>query len=422
MRYILNAEKTEQSLYSGAFHCAPETAAEDFRLVREQWQKQGGNFAYHFEQSFAPGEVTPEECFRCGEELAEALFAREGWQVVFATHLDRDHLHNHFVVNAVHPTTGKKLQTDHEFLRRMRAENDRICKAHQLSVIEQPKGRGKSYAEWVTEKQGGFTWRGMIREDIDALLPECRNLQELLDRLREQGYQIRTGKHLALSPPESSSFFRLYKLGSGYTEEDLARRIVRLPVYRPPIGAPVRTAAKPVRVTVLRMTFRGSFAGMKKRGGFRGQYLYYLIRLRQFLGVPPQNRRRAPAHIRRDAKNVAAFAQDLRLLWDNHIDTLDQLTGFYLSRSRDLTALTGQETALRERLRSCSDPEQMKAITGTLKETERSIASARRDLRAAERIYERSERMRQTIVQAPAAPRPSDTIEQQQTKERKELR
>lgn len=141
-----------------------------------------------------------------GAELAEALFAQFGYQVVFSTHLDKDHLHNHFVVNAVNPVDGKKLQTDHAFIRKMREENDRICKAHNLSVVNEPKGKGKSYAEWITEKKGGFTWRGVVRSDIDDLLPSVRSLKELLDELSKQGYQIHT-KSIFLFPRPAQSLF-----------------------------------------------------------------------------------------------------------------------------------------------------------------------------------------------------------------------
>lgn len=340
--------------------------------------------------------MTPDECFQCGEELAKALFADDKYQVVFATHLDRDHLHNHFVVNAVNPYDGKKLQTDHAFIRRMREENDRICKAHNLSVIEEPKGKGKSYAEWITEKQGGFTWRGIIRQDIDAALPGCKNLQQLLDTLHVQGYRIRYGKHLAVSPPGTNTFFRLYKLGQGYTEEDLSRRILNLPVYIP--SSEIRPF-QPVRVTVVRVKLLGTFSGVKKRGGIRNMYLYYLIRLRQVLNIKPAAKRRFPPQVQKDARLASDFAEDLRLLWDNRIDSFEQLTEFYLAHSSELETLSAKESNLKDRLLHCTDPEQLKNIQGTLEVVERKIRITKRELRSAERIYKRSDRLRETIPQ-----------------------
>ena len=324
------------------------------------------------------------------------MFADDKYQVVFATHLDRNHLHNHFVVNAVNPYDGKKLQTDHAFIRRMREENDRICREHNLSVIDEPKGKGKSYAEWITEKQGGFTWRGLIRQDVDAMLPGCKNLQELLDRLHEQGYRTRHGKHLAVSPPGTNTFFRLYKLGQGYTEEDLSRRILKLPVYLS--GAEIRPFL-PVRVTVVRVKLTGTFGSVKKRGGLRNLYLYYLIRLRQFLNIKPAVRRRFPPQVQRDAGHASDFAEDLRLLWDNRIETFEQLTGFYLEHSGSLESLSVKESNLKDRLLHCTDPGQLEQIQGALEEVERKIKVTKRELRSAERIYERSDRLRETIPQ-----------------------
>ena len=130
IRYVLNPSKTtdEESLYADSCNCSLAGAANQFSAVRDRWDKNAGNYAYHFIQSFKPGETTPEEAALCGKELAEALFGNDGFQVVFGTHLDKSHLHNHFVVNAVNLLDGKKLQTDHDFIRRMREENDRICK------------------------------------------------------------------------------------------------------------------------------------------------------------------------------------------------------------------------------------------------------------------------------------------------------
>lgn len=390
IRYVLNPEKTtdEKCLYADSCNCSIVGAADQFKAVRNRWDKNSGNFAYHFVQSFKPGETTPEEAFLCGKELAEALFGQDGYQVVFSTHLDHAHLHNHFVVNAVNALNGVKLQTDHAFIQRMRETNDRICRAHHLSVIDTPTGSGKSYAEWIINKNNGFTWRGMIRQDIDTLIPMVSTFKELLDELERSGYTVRRrGKYLSLSPPGTKTNFRLYKLGKGYTEEDLAEKI--LYADRRIAG---QSGIKPLRVQLKVYHVKTAFP-LKSKGGFRGLYYVYLFRLRKLLGSAPQTQRKMPIQARRDAKLFREFAEDTRLLFENRIDTVNQLSEFYYAIDEQCQGMYATRLTLRESLRDCDGTENAKALQAQIFEINEALQKMRAKMNSCERIYERTERV-----------------------------
>lgn len=400
IKYILNPEKTEDEkcLYTDSINCSIVCAADEFKTVRERFQKTSGNYAYHFEQSFKPGEVTPEECHQCGQELADALFGSQGYQVVFATHLDRAHLHNHFVVNAVNSITGMKLQTDHAFIRQMRTENDRICQAHNLSVIENPQGKGKSYAEWITEKQGGFTWRGMIRQDIDEAIPASRSIKEMLEQLEVMGYQVKQGKHIGVRPPGSKTFFRLYKLGEGYSEQELAKRIIFNNDCRYPAnGKNEVTVIK--RFRVVRVRYKGSFPIKHRKGGFRGLYLHYLFRLRKILHSQPNRKKRMPVQARKDSKSVREFVEDLHLLNEYKIDTFTQLSDFYAECKKNLAAHQERRKVVSEKIIVCSSDVDFNEIEQELNQLDKQIKTIKSQMRSAERIYDRSDKIRTTINQ-----------------------
>lgn len=388
IRYITNPAKTtgETAVFVGSQNCAVPTAAQEFMECRERWGKTGGNYAYHFEQSFAPGEATPEEVYQCGVELAQAMFGDE-YQVVLATHLDKDHLHNHFAVCAVSLKDGHKLQTDHEFLRRLRRESDRICREHGLSVVENPKGEGKSYAEWILEKNGGFTWRGQIREDIDALLPQAASLKELLDLLKGRGYAVKDGKYLALSPPGNDRFFRLYKLGSGYAPEELAARFTGRR-YLPPGSQRI------LHPRVQRARLHGTFRQLRWLGGLTGQYYVYLYRLRKIFGQPPHRQMRYPIHCRKDARQVREFAADLRLLSQHGIRTLSELGALVSALLDEQSVLRRGREALRVELAKAETPEQMMELQKKIADTQSRLRDLRDNLKACERIYERSRTIR----------------------------
>lgn len=399
IRYALNPEKTtdEKCLYADSCNCSIAGAADQFKAVRDRWDKNSGNFAYHFEQSFKPGETNPAEAHQCGIELAQALFGNLGYQVIVSTHLDRAHLHNHFVVNAVNPIDGKKLQTDHDFIRRMREENDRICRAHNLSVVEHPENRGKSYAEWIIDKNGGFTWRGMIRQDIDDLIPTVHTLKELLDTLEKNGYTVRRhSKYLSLSPPGAKTNFRLYKLGKGYTEEDLAERI--LYADRRPAK---ESGIKPIRIRVKAYRLKTVFP-LKSTGGFRGLYYVYLYRLRKLLNVSVQVQRRMPIQARRDTKLFREFLEDTRLLFENGIDNVDQLSEFYYTLDKKRHNLCVQRLSLREALGNCDSADTSKTLQAQIAALNPVIQQLGRQMQSCERIYARSERVRTTNKQIDA--------------------
>lgn len=395
--YVINPEKTsdEKALYVDSLNCSVIGAAEQFKAVRDNWNKNSGNFAYHFIQSFSPNEVTAEEAHQYGMELAKVLFADLGFQVVIGTHLDKDHLHNHFAVNAINFLDGKKLQTDHTFIRKMRYENDRICREHNLSVIVNPKGKDKSYAEWLIEKNGGFTWRGAIRKDIDAIIPTVSTLKELLDSLEAQGYTVkRSGKHLSVSPPGTNTNFRMYKLGAGYTEEDITKRII-YSLRR----VPMQPTASYRTVRQKNVRYKGTFSSIKKKSRFRGLYYCYLYRLRKLTKSSPQYKKRMPMQARHDAELLSEFSDDLRLLSKYKIDNVSQLADTYLFLNEKLKRLLSHKQDLKTQLRTCDNPNTLKAVTEQIDNLSKLLKELRKELKACERVYDRSKRIYETNKQ-----------------------
>ena len=391
IRYVLNPAKTtdEECLYVNSCNCSLIGAANQFKAVRDRWDKNSGNYAYHFIQSFKPGETTPDEAALCGKELADTLFGSLGYQVVIGTHLDKAHLHNHFVANTVNLIDGRKLQTDHDFIRRMREENDRICKAHNLSVIEAPTDNGKSYAEWIIAHNGGFTWRGMIRSDIDELVPRVTTFKELLKELERNGYTVnRRGKYLSLCPPGAKVNFRLHKLGKGYTEEDIAERIM----YSDRRLAK-ESKSKPFRVRVKAYRLKSKFP-VRSQGKLRGLYYVYLYRLRKLINSPTYSN--VPIQARHDTKLFKEFTEDATLLFDSKIDTVEQLLNLYHQLDKNHHKLCVKRLSLRRQLTCCDSVDVAKSIQSQIAELNPLIQRLGNQKRSCERIYERSARISET--------------------------
>jgi hypothetical protein len=158
-----------------------------------QFQKTDGILAFHGYQSFVPGEATPETAHAIGVKLAQELWG-ERFEVIVSTHLDKHHLHNHFVLNSVSFMDGKRYYDNNASYSLMRQTSDRLCREYSLYVIENPqKGKSRHYAEWKAEQEDKPTWRGLIREDVDKVIAASMTFTLFIAALRKQGYEVKTG-------------------------------------------------------------------------------------------------------------------------------------------------------------------------------------------------------------------------------------
>ena len=166
---------------------------------------------YHFIQSFKPKEATPETVHEIGVEFARRCFG-ERFEVVIGTHLDRNHLHNHIVVNSVSRTDGHKYHSSPEsYYNDVRGTSDALCRENDLSVIT-PQGKGKHYAERKAEQGGKHTVRGIIRADIDTIIGQAYTYDSFLMLLRRNGYEVRRSpnrKYTTGKPPGAKRALRL---------------------------------------------------------------------------------------------------------------------------------------------------------------------------------------------------------------------
>ena len=221
--YICNPEKTDGKLLVSSYGCAAETADIEFAWTRRHAIDKGTNLGRHLIQAFQPGEVTPEQAHEIGMELAKEILGGK-YEFVLTTHIDKDHVHNHLIFNAVSFVDHKHYHSNKRSYHYIRRTSDRLCKEHGLSVIIPGQDKGKSYIEHQAA-QNGTSYKAKLKAAIDRLLPACSDLEELLRRLQREGYEIKRGKYISAKAPDQERFTRLKNLGVDYTEEALAARI-----------------------------------------------------------------------------------------------------------------------------------------------------------------------------------------------------
>ena len=224
MDYAENPEKTDGGELVTSYECDPQLAWQEFMLDRGRYLSTHGSerdsdvIAYQIRQAFKPGEVTPEEANRIGQELA-MRFTKGKHAFVVSTHIDRAHVHNHILFNAVDLSAKRKFRNFFLSSYALRRLSDTICVEHGLSIIkERPRH------EWQkrTTYRKTLSHREILRMDLDELLEkQPDSFDELLDLLKKQGYEIKLGKQVSVRGKKMDRFIRFRSLGAGYTEQDL---------------------------------------------------------------------------------------------------------------------------------------------------------------------------------------------------------
>ena len=194
LKYVQQEKKTRAGVlrFVTGHNCVPQSAYTEMVTTKRRFKKTDGRQFYHFVQSFAETDnLTPQEANAIGLELAQREFP--GFEVVVATHLDTNHLHNHLIVNSVSCETGRKLHQSADDLLRHRQVNDEICAAHGLSVLEQPEKRSKKKRMKPGEYQAGLredSWKMDLIHAINEALEYADSRESFIANMEQEGYEV----------------------------------------------------------------------------------------------------------------------------------------------------------------------------------------------------------------------------------------
>ena len=223
--YVQNPDKTEHGELISSYECNPLTVDEEFMLSKRQYELVTGRrqksdvIAYQIRQSFKPGEITAEEANKVGYELA-MRFTKGKYAFIVATHTDREHIHNHIIYNSTVLDSTRKFR---DFLLSglaVQRLSDLICLEHQLSVIEI-----KPYRE--RQKRTLYPSREINRDKLCAVIDNILlneksvDFESFLQKLEQQGYEIKRGKHTSVKGARQKRFIRFRTLGVGYSEDEI---------------------------------------------------------------------------------------------------------------------------------------------------------------------------------------------------------
>lgn len=345
LAYTTQGYKTNEKEYITGINCDPKTALSQMMNTKLSYNKMDGRLAFHAVQSFMPGEVTPEQCHALGVQLAKQMWGNR-FEVVVSTHLDKEHLHNHFVVNSVSWVDGMKYDNRGCDIQHFRELSDQLCTEHHLSVIDSPKGKAASHYEWEAEKNNNLYLRKIIRHDIDVALSYARSLQQFQSELEKSGYQLKlTGKHWAIRHPNASRPLRFYKLSKDgrYDENHILEHL----------NNNFTTKMVTVQEIIHPKEYKGDH---KKLKGIRALYFKYMY----MLGIlhPKGTHPRPPSpYLRGDIIYMDKITQENTFLGKHNLETLEDVLAFKLSAEEDIKNWLAERRIIYNKIRRVRDPE-----------------------------------------------------------------
>lgn len=389
--YVERDEATNLKSLVYGIKCHKDTAVQDMMAVKRKFEKTDGVIAYHGYQSFAEGEVTPGKAHEIGKALAKELWGKR-YQVLITTHLDKDsHIHNHFVINTVSYVDGKKYHRTKQDYYNMREVSDRLCKEYGLSVIRNPKAKGKSYAEWRAEFEGRPTVRGTIREAIDIAVSGSGSRLEFLDAMDQMGFIIdQSGKHPKIKHVGGERFVRFNSLGPGYSPEEILERI-RYNDY--PEFPEVPPQESPQQI------FEGQDRPVASMN-YTAVYHCFVAALRITTERPNTNKKMCFL-VREDQGKMRSYSDQLLMLTEHKIENREQLLSFRAEATAQIPEVIklrqDMKNALKRAIRA-GDEAMISKTNYNIDIYTRQLKKLRREIGACDGVLERMDSVREKLT------------------------
>ena len=424
MDYAVNPSKTEQQFLVSGINCEPSIARQQMIITKKRFDKLDGRTAYHAYQSFKPGETTPQIAHDIGVKFAQQLWG-DRFQVVVATHVDKEHIHNHFVINSVSYMDGKKFHSTCEsYFGQMRTLSDQLCEQHGLSVIRNPPKDGnatRSHFEWHDESDGKSTWRGLVKKDVDEVISRSSVWSQFLAGLKEKGYDVKTGvKHIAVRPPGKERFIRLRSLGEEYTEELIRKRLLDLNkqdciksdhsshrldesgIKRlNQIKSPIKRTNPLLYRSWPRYKPIGSYyhsLSQKKRKGYVPLYIRYMIQM-GMLRPRSSSSRRTHFLLREDIRYLDRIMAEFHLIKSKRLDTYTDLLQYQQSTIERGVHLLAERKNLQYQIKRSTDDGQKDQLKMQSTSINHQLRQCRKELKMCDNIQTRSLTMTDKLSQ-----------------------
>ncbi len=229
INYILDKDKSSVSSFYNCPQGDTADITQHFQITRLLWNKDNKIISHHLVQSFSPeDDITPQKANEIGLELIQKI--APGYQVVISTHIDKGHIHNHFIINSVNPITGNKFFDNESMLGFARSESDKICKAHNISVIDNTISKYDGIDQ-TTYQLGikGKSWKIQLVKDLDDALTVCKSKDEFIRFMESRDYSVKYKDiHITFQKKGEKKGIRAKRLSAQFGEKYSKQNIDRI--------------------------------------------------------------------------------------------------------------------------------------------------------------------------------------------------
>ena len=399
LKYTENDEKTDQRLFVAGINCPKQRAYEAMMAVKRRFGKTGGTIAWHGYQSFATGEVTPDEAFEIGKETARRMWG-DKYQVVVTVHLNTDNLHCHFVVNPISFIDGSRFQNKIYNHRRLREISDEVCREHGKSVLENSSFYGgKSRGAYWAERQGHPTHKEQIKKDVAYCIEYADSPERFEVLLKGMGYSF-DQKRMSVRAPGWERSIRLSSIG--YTRERLNQILERnqntpnfyiiIQEHRP---------YKPTKYPLLRIMNQLDFSISHTHDTATKlvDAILLIIIMTFDLLHEMKNAMLLSADMRHLERDLKQYVFDYRFMQKNDLHTIKQLNQYISDTQKQINELEHERGLLRNKIRHEKSPEVKAENRKQRQRITDHITPLRKDLKRAKRIMEESPHLYELIKQ-----------------------
>ena len=381
--YARNSNKTEKEYFVTGINCEPASAYEEMQDTKKYYNKEDKILAFHAYQSFKEGEVTPELAHKIGIQLAEEMWG-DRFQVIVTTHLNTNHIHNHFVLNSVSFKDGKKYYSNRANTGKLRHISDELCEEYGLSVLEEKtcKKCKINFNNYYKKALYNDNYSNNAKRDLDLAIRQAYSYNDFLYLIKKLDYEIsfRANKISIRKEPYKRNIRIERRFGENYSIENIKKRILEEQAVRVPFIENVYNYRK----------VNYPFAKRHKRAkakGFIALYYHYCYLLKVFPNNVPQQR--LPASIRADVSRMEELSNEAKFLYINNIKTLEELLNYKDETNYKINELLNQRERLWKRRKLSKDENEMHKLAENISSLNDKIIKLRKKVELCEDIKKR---------------------------------
>lgn len=388
IEYVMNGDKTDEMKYVSGVNCLPETAYEEMIATKNRFNKGKEKIiGYHLIQSFVEGEVTPEVAHELGLEYVNEVFGKD-FEVVVATHLNTDNVHNHIVINSVSLKTGKKFYDYHASRDYLRIVSDCICQYYGLSVLEDKIWKHKgAYKRFAKENP----YMQMVKSDVDRCLAEALYEKDFSKRLEKLGYSYSNTYEQGLVIIDNTRDRKVYLQKFFGDEYSYSKVIDRILDYENKNIAQYGKKYKMSKEEYIKML------EIKRKNEIRKLPLLYVL-FCLLLKIDPlpakmdfgKTRVKLTKKMRIEVKYMNELSRQAVLLCENKIGLLDDFNVFRIKLEDEVRILKGTRESLQRKKRKSTNQEDIAKFDEELKTLAPKIKQLNTDIQNCYKIEKRT--------------------------------